>query len=281
MAENRINQSKEIEFAKWLMIKRNKDIELGTVSMLTPIKEHLPNLENFVKWFYEIGNADIDDAFLKSYITIVEQIIKGDYDWNELQNIFIDEIEKKVFDYSKIEQAVYFKIVLSWLIENWNYSDISVIFIELQTYFKYRLLSLENDLPFKIKDKEIMVLDDSNPNVKWYIEWEKDTTATQMDKPIINSINNPNRKKMKPIQLDLEQRQIIYLFQKLIDEKLLNETKNPTIWDLVARYFTDKDNNPLKNIHQNKDGLKNTKTGKPNKNATEIENIVNEVKAQK
>jgi hypothetical protein len=88
----------------------------------------------------------------------------------------------------------------------------------------------------------------------------------------------PSQKTIKPIQLDMEQRQIIYLFQKLIDESFLNENKNPTVWDLVAQYFTDKDNNPLKNIHQNKDGLKNTKTGKPKKNATEIENIITETK---
>lgn len=93
--------------------------------------------------------------------------------------------------------------------------------------------------------------------------------------------NQTKQQSIRPIQLEMEQRQIIYLFQKLIDEKLLNETKNPTVWDLVAKYFTDKDNRPLKNIHQNKEGLNNTKTGKPQKNATEIENIIMETKNQK
>lgn len=88
------------------------------------------------------------------------------------------------------------------------------------------------------------------------------------------------QQRVKPIQLDMEQRQIIYLFQKLIDEKLLNETKNPTVWDLVTQYFTDKDGRPIANIHQNKDGLKNTKTGKPKKNADVIERVINDTKNQ-
>lgn len=95
-----------------------------------------------------------------------------------------------------------------------------------------------------------------------------------------NTVSKQTTKQIKPLQLDLEQRQIIYLFQKMIDEKLLNETKNPTLWDLVSQYFTDKDGNPFKNIHQNKDGLKNTKTGKPKKGAEQIEKIVTDTKAQ-
>ena len=88
----------------------------------------------------------------------------------------------------------------------------------------------------------------------------------------------PPQKEIKPIQLNLEQRQIIYLFQNLIKEQMLNETNNPNLWHLVSQYFTDKDGNPLNNIHQNKDGLQNSKTGKPKKLANEIQTIVTNTK---
>ena len=107
------------------------------------------------------------------------------------------------------------------------------------------------------------------------IEYVNDLIKSQ---PQQSTPNSTSTKANKPIQLDLEQRQIIYLFQKLIDEKLLNETKNPSLWDLVSQYFTDKDGTTIKNIHQNKDGLKNTKTGKPKNGAAQIENIVTSTK---
>lgn len=88
----------------------------------------------------------------------------------------------------------------------------------------------------------------------------------------------PPQKEIKAIQLNLEQRQIIYLFQTLIDEQMINETNNQNLWHLVSQYFTDKDGNPLKNIHQNKDGLQNSKTGKPKKLAKEIQTIVTNTK---
>lgn len=83
------------------------------------------------------------------------------------------------------------------------------------------------------------------------------------------------------IQLDMEQRQIIYLFLQLVDNGFLNENKNPTLWELVSKYFADKDGRPIKNIHQNKDGLKNTKSGKPRKKSIEIERIVSKLSNQK
>ncbi len=86
------------------------------------------------------------------------------------------------------------------------------------------------------------------------------------------------QKEIEPIRLNLGQRQIIYLFQTLINEGMLNETLNPKVWHLVSQYFTDKDGNQLNNIHQNKDGLQNTNTGKPKKLASEIQTIINKVK---
>lgn len=97
-------------------------------------------------------------------------------------------------------------------------------------------------------------------------------TNTPTDEPVKDKTSQ-----IVPITLDLGAREIIYLFLTLINEKLLSETKNPHVWDLVAKYFTDKNGKPLQNIHQNKDGLKNTKTGKPRRNADLIEHTVKTV----
>lgn len=92
-------------------------------------------------------------------------------------------------------------------------------------------------------------------------------------------IQTPPQKPIEPIKLELNQTQIVYLFQKLIDEKCINETLNPKLWHLVSTYFVDKDNNTISNIHNTKSNLQNTKTGKPKKQADLIENIVNETKS--
>ena len=136
------------------------------------------------------------------------------------------------------------------------------------------------NFPIQIEIKEPIDLKEFGVN---YVNgtWRLVEVNPNKDLVQISAVNEKSLKQIKPIQLDLEQRQIIYLFQKLIDEKLLNETKNPTLWDLVSQYFTDMNGTPLNNIHQNKDGLKNTKTGKPTKSAELIEKIVTETKAQK
>ena len=138
--------------------------------------------------------------------------------------------------------------------------------------------NLNNTLRIQIQEpNSIMEFGVNYVNNTWRLikaKQNKDVVQT-------STVNEKPLKQIKPIQLDLEQRQIIYLFQKLIDEKLLNETKNPTLWDLVSQYFTDMNGTPLNNIHQNKDGLKNTKTGKPKKGAELIEKIVTQTKAQK
>lgn len=98
------------------------------------------------------------------------------------------------------------------------------------------------------------------------IELERETTAKVMNKEI------------EPIKLELNQTQIIYLFQVLIDQKLINESVNPKLWNLVSQYFCDSSGKSIGNIHQLKDKLKNSKTGKPKSKADEIEKIVNDIK---
>jgi len=85
-------------------------------------------------------------------------------------------------------------------------------------------------------------------------------------------------KKNIPIKLEASQTQIVYLFKNLIEERLIKENLNPNLWKLISTYFTDKDGNPLKNIHQTKFNLENNKSGKPKSMSENIENIVNKVK---
>lgn len=97
-------------------------------------------------------------------------------------------------------------------------------------------------------------------------------TIEKTDKPIKSKI-------IEPIRFDGTQTQIVYLFQKLIDEKFINLSLNPNIWKLVSTYFSDKDNKPLKAIHQTKYNLENTKKGKP-KEAQKIEEVVKSIKSK-
>jgi hypothetical protein len=85
-------------------------------------------------------------------------------------------------------------------------------------------------------------------------------------------------KEAETIRLDASPTQIVFLFQTLIEEKLINETLNPKLWSLIATYFTDKDNKPLNNIHQTKNNLENTKAGKPKQKAEIIQQIVKQSK---
>jgi len=88
-------------------------------------------------------------------------------------------------------------------------------------------------------------------------------------------------KEITPIKLELNQTQIVYLFETLIAEKLINTNVNDKLWHLVSQYFIDKDSKPLNNIHKTKSNLKNVGKGKPKQNADLIENIVAKTKVQK
>lgn len=90
--------------------------------------------------------------------------------------------------------------------------------------------------------------------------------------------NIKESKVITPIKLELNQTQIVYLFQTLIEQKIINESINPKIWNLVSQYFIDANGKPIKNIHQSKDKLKNNKTGRPKKKADEIEKLVKDTK---
>jgi hypothetical protein len=121
------------------------------------------------------------------------------------------------------------------------------------------------------------------------MEWDLGTTFDQQCDIEIKKLNTiaklkvdtqsqPNtqtvpQKQIEPIRFDATQTQIVYLFQNLIKEKLINESLNPKLWHLISTYFTDKDNKPLSNIHQTKGNLENTKTGKPKAKADLIEAI--------
>lgn len=174
------------------------------------------------------------------------------------------EEEMTFADVKRMKNEFSFEIYEDIMISNskdaGNLED--VLEVEIDRINGYKQKCIENNLPTNIKLYDYMI----------------DTCLEIAKKYNINLSMKKSDKAIVPIRLDATQTQIVYLFQKLIDENLINETLNPKLWNLVSQYFTDKDNKPLKNIHQTKDKLKNTKTGKPKNNSDIITLIVSDTK---
>lgn len=112
------------------------------------------------------------------------------------------------------------------------------------------------------------------------LRWNTHLLARDNDdntKIIENKIDKPIEK----IKLNLNQTQIVYLFEQLISEGYINANHNDKLWHLISLYFTDKDNKELKSIHQTKSNLHNKGTGKPKKESEKIDKIVTSIKAKK
>lgn len=144
-----------------------------------------------------------------------------------------------------------------------------------------RIINLSNNSRVEIEHEKyysfiIEYIDDTLNEIDKIFTTKRFNESNQ-SKPIQTTIKTQT-KAIEPIKLDATQTQIVFLFQKLIDEKLINETLNPKLWQLVSTYFVDKDNKALKNIHQTKDNLKNTKTGEPKSKSDIITKIVTDTK---
>lgn len=88
-----------------------------------------------------------------------------------------------------------------------------------------------------------------------------------------SSKENPAPQQITPIKLELNQTQIVYLFQQLVEKRYLSMNENPTLWNLISQYFVSKGNKPLKNIHQVKYNLVYNEENKP-KRAETIDEII-------
>lgn len=167
-----------------------------------------------------------------------------------LINLYQKEFELSELLYDKISEQDYIKIYyLSFIESEFERADYNSKKIELgrmKEYLNNRLIELEK-IP-------------------------KTDTASK---------NKIETKAITPIKLELNQTQIVYLFETLIAEKLINTNVNDKLWHLVSQYFIDKDNKPLNNIHKTKSNLKNVGKGKPKQNADLIEKIVSKTKTKK
>jgi hypothetical protein len=105
------------------------------------------------------------------------------------------------------------------------------------------------------------------------------TNIELKNKPLAKS--NAKAIEIEPIRMELNQTQIVYLFQELINQKLINESINPKLWSLISKYFCDSSGKPIGNVHQTKDKLKNSKTGKPKSLSNEIEKVIADTKNHK
>jgi hypothetical protein len=125
--------------------------------------------------------------------------------------------------------------------------------------FSTILIEMLNEELNQLNQKETTINDSSK-------DGETKIKSTEFTIPII------------AIKTEMQQTQIVYLFEQLIENKLININHNDTFWSLVSKYFIDKKGNSLDNIHQTKSQLKNAGKGKPKSNADLIEKIVNDTK---
>lgn len=79
------------------------------------------------------------------------------------------------------------------------------------------------------------------------------------------------------IKLKLTPTQIVYLFQE-IEKKFGDKTHNTKYWKFISDFFIDKDGQELKNIHQTKFNLNDTKTAKPKQHSDSIDAIIQATK---
>lgn len=298
----RKQQHTPANFNKWLVkneLHTGRKVVLAAVNELSELMEFIPNLQVFLNWLCEV-----DDGFLREqHIRFLKGRVWGKVeDSNFFTDLFIEEFEKKISQYSNIERSVFILILLSLFKDRlelstkiykaadkersennyllyseddfWaNFHSIAY-YNHLISYYELEFNLLKNNLPFSVESKiDISPVGDGYPELDWYIQL-KENIKIRMEEKSVNLKNE----RLKPIRLNMEQRQIIYLFQELIREKLLIENNNPSLWNLISKYFVDKDGKTLKSIHQNKDGLKNSKTGKPKRNASIIADIVAKTK---
>lgn len=165
-------------------------------------------------------------------------------------------------DIENFEQGVYVKLNKDYCIK--KHSEIENFFRQITIYYdlKFRKYNKNNRLTIVNKgiDDWLIINED-------YKEEQETLTET-------SSKENPAPQQITPIKLELNQTQIVYLFQQLVEKEYLRPNKNPALWNLISQYFVDVNDKPLKNIHQVKDRLINNREGKPKREADTIDEIV-------
>lgn len=156
----------------------------------------------------------------------------------------------------------------------------------LEEYTRHKEKGILNNPEDHLQEYCLKTIQERFQSMIDYLEEEINSKAEENINPIAHNKQEvegkaSDEKLVEKIKLELNKTQIVYLFQLLIDEKLINESLNPKIWHLVSQYFLDKDGQPLKDIHSTKYNLANTKTAKPKKGADTIETIVSKTKTKK
>ena len=255
---------KEVNFNEWMVYKNPTDTYLeGIIELIVPYKKYLPNFEEFIIWYFDYEEGYFYEGY-RMFLNTAFDFIRG--------------VEDKFKEYSNLEQMLYSNIIVSYAnycvqcsssgkICNYNkYTDdkggkkidlSEIDLFEIADYFKIKASMLNVNLPFIIEN-------DFNRGIK--IEPNADYKET-------SSEEETEEKSIKPIKMELSQVQIAYLFIQLVKNGYINENLNPTLWNLVSKYFVDKDYKPLNNIHQTINGMFRNKESKPRR-AVEIEKAV-------
>lgn len=137
--------------------------------------------------------------------------------------------------------------------------------IIIETYENWDI-SVNEPLIFDYQGFENFIL--SNKRIIQFIDNRMKQLKTETSSKVVEP------QPLTPIKLELNQTQIIYLFQQLIENGYLKTNQNPKLWSLISKYFVDKDNKQIKNIHQIRVRLENNKTGKPKQETETIEKMV-------
>lgn len=240
-------------------ITLNEEVKL-MVDYLFCFDEYLPNLEEFsVKHFLKT-----EKTFINWYTILMFY-----------SNEYLDYLEEELNKLNDVEKSVYTKVFLTLfeiyskkikkgskskgmrgdyideiaLLNDFELKKTGIFENEkrLNRYFDYRSIIVNDrlikyftiqfnkfnkeNLPLIIKENKNQLCDNG---LSWYIEVNKNYKET--------SSKEVKAKPIKPIKMELNQSQIVYLFMQLVKNGYINENLNSTLWNLVSKYFYNRRN---------------------------------------
>ena len=294
---------KEISFEEWLVkfytfseiTSNNKEYELyplkQLVEMLMEYDDYLSiSCKRFIYWYFrdrDYGNLPFSEVwglfwlnkFFKQhknsssitmyndYKSKIDGFISKHCETDEEKAICIKILLTSIWiDIEDFETGLGMKLDKDYCVKKQN--KIEKFFYQIRIYYELKFRKYNN------KNNRLKILDTVSigdwGKLGWIIKINKDYKEEKSQ----TSISPILPQTITPIKLELNQTQIIYLFQQLVEKGYLKTNQNPKLWNLISQYFVGVDNKQIKNIHQLKDKLENSNTGKPRKEADNIEKIV-------
>ena len=189
--------------------------------------------------------------------------------------------------YDKISKIIEDRVSINF---NFGNEDEEIVYSE-ERYFRYILkhISYDNFIKYNSQNELLIHLFDHFYAVEedgwafndiafgnFRLAVEKILIFINEKRKSQQNFSDAKQNTLKPtetIKLNLTPTQIAYLFQE-IEQKFGDRTHNTKYWKFISDFFIDKNGEKLKNIHQTRENLNNTKTGKPKQHSDSIDSII-------